>query len=84
LALIAEQHSKIEEPGSSPDQSVPIVVAHLMSKVAENGAVGFPHLIADSLPRRIVRFFNVKGDDAVIMAGHHSRPALRRPKEIEC
>ena len=44
------------------DQALPVVVPDLVAEVAEHGAVGLAHLLADLLAKRIVGLGDVDGD----------------------
>jgi hypothetical protein len=71
--VIAEEGAALREPAAVADQAVPVVVADLVAKVAEQRAVGFVHRDAATLAHRVVGLGEVDGDHAVGMTSEDCR-----------
>ncbi len=54
-----------------------------MPEVPEQCAIRLVQVVLDLLALDVVGFFDIHGDEAVGVAGHHGRPFRRRAQEIE-
>ena len=59
-------------------EHVPVVMADLVTEMAEQGAVGLAHGVAAPLAFRVVRFGDVDGDQAVVVTGQDVRGVRSR------
>ena len=53
-----------------------------MAKMAEQGPVGLAHDDPDAFARRVVGLFQIDGDDAAGMAGHHASLPIDAAEEV--
>ncbi len=65
------------------DQQVPIVVADLVAKMAEQGAIGLVELGTAVFARRVVGLLQGQGDDTAVVAGEHRRTRNLLVEEME-
>src|SRR5277367_76780 len=62
-ALVAENGAKVIEPTAVAHQSIPVVMAHFVSEMADERPVGFAEGVAALLALRVIAFGNVQRDD---------------------
>ena len=83
LAVVTEQLAERLEGTAIPDQPVPVVVADLVTQMAEHRAIGLAHLLAHVLAERGIRLGDVQRDDAFVVPGHDGL-AVRALQEMKC
>src|SRR3954447_12276332 len=62
LLLVAEERAKPRQIGRAAQQDVPVMVADLVTEVADQGAVRLVHLCAPGFPLGVVSFGDVQSD----------------------
>ena len=73
LPLVAEPLTEVVDERAVLDQSVPIVVADLVTKMAQEGAVRFVEPEPPSLTFHLIRLGRIQRDHPVSMPGEHRR-----------
>jgi len=74
-ALVAEQRTKLLVSTWISDQTVPIIVADFMAKVAEQRAVALVQAHAHLLALGVVGLAQVEGDETLGVTGQHALAA---------
>src|SRR6266851_3652256 len=69
--LVPEEVAKSVEPVTGLEQPIPIIMATLVAKVAQEGAIRFVHLAPPLLPLRVVGLCHVDGDHPVAVPSQH-------------
>ena len=73
LALVAEDAAKLFQLRRVGDQPVPIIVPDLVTKMPEQRAIQFAHLMPAPFALCVVGFGEIDGDHAVGVTGHDRR-----------
>ncbi|MNF85568.1 hypothetical protein D3C84_679670 [compost metagenome] len=83
-ALVTEQAAKRLKPMAVGDQPIPVIVTDLMAKMPKQGAIRFVHLHPYLLAVSVVSFPDIKGDQAIGMAGGRGFSVKVFADEIKC
>src|SRR5271165_4764011 len=73
LPLVAEPLTEVVDERAVLDQSVPIVVADLVTEMTQEGAVRLVEPESPPLTFHVIRLGHIQCDDPVIMPGEHRR-----------
>src|SRR5208283_2941944 len=77
-ALVAEPLTKVVDERAVLDQSVPIVVADLVTEMTQEGAVRFVEPEPPPLTFHLIRLGHIQCDQPVSMPGEHRRCSISR------